>query len=118
MQVRIRSEHAVGALKGRFQCLKGLRARIHSEHTLLLAIEMVRSCLIVHNLILEVEQIPDDILEWEWGLNGLDEDAEGMGEPVDGFEWNGGAIGDFEPGTPQEKRARIQAVLLQELYAM
>jgi len=117
-RVRIRSEHAVGALKGRFQCLKGLCVRINSENNLLLALEMVRSCLIVHNLILEVEQIPDDIVEWEWGLNGLDEDAEGMAEPVDGFEWDGEVLGDFEPGTPREKRARIQAVLLRELYAM
>src|SRR5271170_6090816 len=27
-------------------------------------------------------------------------------QPVDGFEWNGEVFGDFEPGTPREKRAR------------
>ena len=60
-QVWICSEHAVGALKGRFQSLKGLHTQINSEQGL--AIETVRSCLIVHNLILEVEQVPDDIVE-------------------------------------------------------
>jgi hypothetical protein len=87
-------------------------------HSLLLAVETVCSCLIVHNLILEVEQVPDDIVEWEWSLNGLDEYAEGVGEPVDGFEWDSEVFRDFEPGTPQEKRAHIQAVLFQELYAI
>ncbi|KIJ31769.1 hypothetical protein M422DRAFT_70812 [Sphaerobolus stellatus SS14] len=56
VQVRIRSEHAMGLLKGRFQSLKGLRQQIKDERDHRLAIEWIRTCLIIHTLIHDVEE--------------------------------------------------------------
>jgi len=101
-KIRIRSEHLVGLLKGRFQCLKGLRQAITSIRSQLLAIEMVRTCLILHNLILDVEHAPDDIGEWEWVIDGLvEEDVTGDLEV-----WEAPHAGDGDP--VESKRERIR----------
>ncbi|KAF7322259.1 DDE Tnp4 domain-containing protein [Mycena chlorophos] len=55
IQVRIRSEHAVGFLKGRFQSLRGLRQQIKNEHDHRRAIEWIRACVIIHTLVHEIE---------------------------------------------------------------
>ena len=46
--VRIRSEHAIGYLKGRFQSLKGLRVKIQDETTHRIATYWVVACIILH----------------------------------------------------------------------
>jgi hypothetical protein len=99
-------------LKGRFQCLKGLRTTIRSPEDQALAIEMVRICLVLHNLILEVEHAPDDIGEWEWVIEGLDDDMEGLADDFGGDDdaYDGVAIDG------SSKRAQVHAVLLQQLY--
>ena len=71
IQVRIRSEHANGYLKGRFQALKGLRQRIDSATDYQRAISTVQCMLIIHCLALEVEQLLDDGDIWEWAMDGL-----------------------------------------------
>lgn len=54
-QVRIRSEHAIGLLKGRFQALRQLRIQITASKHHKWAIMFVRCCLILHNLIIRLE---------------------------------------------------------------
>jgi len=54
-QVRIRSEHAIGLLKGRFRALRELRIPITSPRHHKWAIVFVRCCIILHNLILRLE---------------------------------------------------------------
>ncbi|KAL1671212.1 hypothetical protein EV122DRAFT_226954, partial [Schizophyllum commune] len=76
-QVRIRSEHAVGYLKGRFPSLKGLRQQIKDETDHLRALEWIRTCLILHTLIQDYEQ---DSVDEEWQeeciVDGLSTDSD------------------------------------------
>jgi hypothetical protein len=54
--VRIRSEHAIGFLKGRFQSLKGLRISIKDQKTHQFATYWVAACVGVHSFAMECEQ--------------------------------------------------------------
>ncbi|KZT32104.1 hypothetical protein SISSUDRAFT_994391 [Sistotremastrum suecicum HHB10207 ss-3] len=68
--IRIRSEHCMGALKGRFQSLRGLRVHINRKRDHVYACNWIRMCIILHNLIIDnegeewaqwyIEQIPRD----------------------------------------------------------
>lgn len=83
----------MGLLKGRFGCLRGLRQQISNKRRHELALVWIRCCLILHNLILRIEngaEDPDVVaellqegLEHERGLqrNGED-DEEGYAEPA------------------------------------
>jgi hypothetical protein len=62
--VRIKSEHAVGYLKGRFQSLKGLRQQIKDETDHLRAIELIRTCIVIHTLVHDIEHREEDS-DWE-----------------------------------------------------
>jgi hypothetical protein len=53
--VRIRSEHAIGYLKGRFQSLKSLRVNIKDEASHKMATYWVAACVAVHNFALACE---------------------------------------------------------------
>jgi hypothetical protein len=53
--VRIRSEHAIGYLKGRFQSLKNLRVRIVDKKSHQYATYWIAACIAVHNFALESE---------------------------------------------------------------
>ncbi|KAJ8581511.1 hypothetical protein M405DRAFT_715108, partial [Rhizopogon salebrosus TDB-379] len=55
-KVRVRSEHAFGSLKGRFQSLRELRVQIQSEKDLKFANSWTRCCLILHNMIIDIEE--------------------------------------------------------------
>lgn len=52
----MRSEHFFGSLKGRFQSLQELRFQIQGQKELDFANMWVRCCLILHNLIVEIEE--------------------------------------------------------------
>jgi len=53
--LRVRSEHCMGALKGRFQCLRGLRVHIDSNKDHYKACQWISVAIIIHNLIIDVE---------------------------------------------------------------
>lgn len=53
--IRVRSEHCMGALKGRFQCLRGLRVNIFNNYDHKQACRWVTISIILHNLIIDVE---------------------------------------------------------------
>ncbi len=53
--IRVRSEHCMGALKGRFQCLRGLRVNINSPDDHIRACRWITISIILHNLIIDVE---------------------------------------------------------------
>ena len=53
--LRVRSEHCMGALKGRFQCLRGLRVSIDSKQDHHDACRWITIAIILHNLIIDVE---------------------------------------------------------------
>jgi hypothetical protein len=56
-QIRVRCEHCMGALKGRWQCLRGLRLSINSQHEHVAACRWITICIILHNLCIDVEGI-------------------------------------------------------------
>ena len=80
-EIRIRSEHAIGLLKGRFQALRELRAQISSTKSHKRAIIFIRSCIILHNLILRLEGGTFDAGFREWlvssGTQNLQDMADG-----------------------------------------
>lgn len=53
--IRVCLEHCMGALKGRWQCLRGLRVEINSDEDHIKACQWVTICIILHNLIIDVE---------------------------------------------------------------
>lgn len=63
--LRVRSEHCMGALKGRFQCLRGLRVNINSPQDHIQAGRWMTVCVILHNLVIDVEG--DATHEWGGG---------------------------------------------------
>jgi hypothetical protein len=54
-RLRVRSEHCMGALKGRFQCLRGLRVNILSNADHVAACRWITIAIIIHNLVIDVE---------------------------------------------------------------
>lgn len=55
-RVRIRSEHGIGFLKGRFQSLKGIRVNINSRKRHRYACAWVVACIAIHSFALRDEQ--------------------------------------------------------------
>lgn len=54
--VRIRSEHAIGYLKGRFHSLKNLRIKIKDKTTHILATYWIAACIGVHAFAMRCEE--------------------------------------------------------------
>jgi hypothetical protein len=59
-RVRVRSEHAVGYLKGRFGSLRGLRQQILNERAHHLALAWVKTCMVLHMLCWKIETQLDE----------------------------------------------------------
>jgi hypothetical protein len=77
--IRIRSEHAIGFLKGRFQSLKKLRLTIKNEASHKFATYWILSCIALHSFAMKSE-------EGERGETGSDSDpfiAEGLEDDDD-----------------------------------
>lgn len=55
-RVRIRSEHCVGFLKGRWSSLRGLRIAINSEQHLQFASLWVTTCILLHTFAMHFEE--------------------------------------------------------------
>jgi hypothetical protein len=58
--VRVKSEHAVGYLKGRFCSLQGLRQQIDDSRDHERALVWVKCCIIIHTLISIIEEGNED----------------------------------------------------------
>ena len=61
-QVRISSEHCIGMLKGRFQCMKSCNLRLKkSKKEVQELIDLIGSCITMHNLLIKYDEddIPD-----------------------------------------------------------
>jgi hypothetical protein len=76
--LRIRSEHCMGALKGRFQCLRGLRVNINSPDDHVAAMQWITCAIILHNLIIDVEGEVSGM--YFQPLHGHAEEEDDMGE--------------------------------------
>jgi hypothetical protein len=58
--LRVQSEHCMGALKGRFKCLWGLHVQINSKRQHVSGCQWITVSIILHNVVIKVE---DD----KWG---------------------------------------------------
>nr|GAT50916.1 predicted protein [Mycena chlorophos] len=103
--VRIRSEHAVGFIKG-FQSLRGLRQQIKNRRDHLRALEWIRTCIIIHTLVQDIERGDADA-DWEAEMiqEVLEEDSDS--EDVDGIGHQSSAR--ETPG--QKKRRKLKQAL-------
>ena len=115
-RLRVRSEHCMGALKGRFQCLRGLRVKINSYKDHREAMRWILVAIILHNLIIDIEGSDGTNREWEdgdtRGNNGRGDDEATENEDEDG---NGNGKGnDDSPAV--KKRNRLIAELLWAKY--
>lgn len=105
LQVRIRSEHAVGYLKGRFQSLKGLRQQIINTRAHERALVWVRTCLTLHNMVHSIESgLPHDTV---WDEELIAEGLQGEGAEIEqGGQLPPAPLGRESQG--QRKRRYIQ----------
>jgi len=101
--VRVKSDHCIGMLKGRFPSLRGLQVQLLSNHDHMQVNLWVRACAVLHNLLLE------DYYDPNWtDVNDLTEE-----EPYQAT----GNIG-APPSTPneeafaKEKRQKIKEMVL------
>ena len=82
--LRVRSEHCMGALKGRFQCLCGLRVNTHSKQDHHAACRWITITIILHNLIIDIEGSKSAAhFGWEHGHTEEDEDSGIQDIPMD-----------------------------------
>ena len=54
-QSRVRIEHAIGILKGRFASLREMRSQIRNRHEMKAAIKWIISCVVLHNLLADLK---------------------------------------------------------------
>jgi hypothetical protein len=119
--VRIRSEHAIGYLKGRFQSLKGLRIRIKDRKTHKFATYWVAACVGIHNFALAHEaeeraaggevsddEVVDPLDFIGQGLSSDSSDVEGRASRSQG----NGAISSARLRRAREKREQLKRRLL------
>ncbi|KAF7310164.1 DDE Tnp4 domain-containing protein [Mycena indigotica] len=72
--LRVRSEHCMGAIKGRWQCLKGLRTSIAKKRHHVEACRWVTIAIILHNIVVELEGIGESDTFINQGLEEHDGD--------------------------------------------
>jgi hypothetical protein len=67
-QVRIASEHCIGILKGRFQCLKRNNIKLkNGRKEVKEVVDLIGACMVIHNLLINYEE--DELpKEWYWEL--------------------------------------------------
>ncbi|KDN42009.1 hypothetical protein RSAG8_07054, partial [Rhizoctonia solani AG-8 WAC10335] len=98
-RLRIRSEHCNGAIKARWQSLKGLRIAINCKRDHLRAMEWISACFVLHNITVEVE-----------GSNWVDYYAQGEMQRVECGVIETENIGSEESGTGGLRQSQLQVV--------
>jgi hypothetical protein len=78
-RLRVRSEHCMGALKGRWQCLRGLRVSINSKKEHVEACRWVTIAIILHNIVVQVEG--EEFGAHFAAAHGAAEEGEDRGDP-------------------------------------
>lgn len=107
LRVRIRSEHAIGYLKGRFQSLKELQVRINNRKNMRFASFWIQVCIFLHAFVIDHEleinqKWFNDGVTWEQEQQqrerNLDDEQRDIGE--------GESIRQRDVSLSQRKRAR------------
>ena len=101
--LRVRSEHCMGALKGRFQALQGLRVRIKSNEDHKKALQWITVAIILHNMIIDIEGYKSGAIFAPYHTGAEErENRDGQDAPPEGAEEEVG----------EHKRKRLIAELL------
>ena len=102
----------MGALKGRFQCLRGLRVKINNHEDHCQALRWISVVIILHNLIIDINGTEGIHRAWEDG----DTTGDG-GRGDDGPTGDEDEDGDEDEGNPAViKRNQLIAELLWAKY--
>lgn len=99
-RLRVRSEHCIGELKGRFQCLRGLRVSINSYEDHIGALNWITVAIILHNLMIDVKA----------RLAGVSAAQEVV------VEEDGPQVREYDKDSGEEKRKYLVAELLHARY--
>lgn len=103
-KVRVRSEHAVGYIKGRFGSLRGLRVRIKDSDSHIQALSWIKTCIVLHTLIFWIEKGREDWAEQdEFILEGHDNEDED-----DGYEQGPIRVQSRPSGISFQEAAQVQ----------
>ena len=62
-QSRVRIEHAIGILKGRFASLREMRTQIRNRKEMKVAIKWIISCVVLHNLLADLKDQWNELYE-------------------------------------------------------
>jgi hypothetical protein len=82
--LRVRSEHCMGALKGRFQSLRGLHININSKSDHHFACRWITAAIILHNLVIDVEGV--ESVQYFANLHTALQEVDDSGQPLPGQE--------------------------------
>lgn len=98
----VRSEHCIGVLKGRFQCLRGLRVSIRTKEDHIAACQWMTVAMILHNLVIEFKGVEHSLPHLDRHML-ADEVADGGQEAA-----YGGEIGNDD----EARRCQLVAELM------
>ena len=118
-KVRVRSEHAVGYLKGRFASLRQLRIRILDAESHIAALSWIKACIIIHTMIFWIEKDSEDLIQQEAYIReGHDEDEYEEGPiRVQSYASNR-TLSEVLADSPQvRRRNELKTALLHTLHA-
>ena len=73
-KVRVKSEHCIGILKGRFPFLKGIRMLLGNKLHMNKIIKYVQGCVVIHNYLVS-EPVDSDWLLHEEGIDDLEPES-------------------------------------------
>ena len=101
----------MGALKGRFQCLRGLRVKINNHEDHCAAMQWITVVIILHNLIIDIKGSEGIRTEWEDGNAG-----EGDGQGNERVHDNDDSEDEDEDDPAVRKRNQLIAELIWAKY--
>lgn len=102
-KLRIRSEHAIGFLKGRFHSLKNLRVNIHDKDSHILATYWIAACIGLHSFAMQCEEKEREL--------GSDDTASEDPFVAEGLSFSSSDT-DVDLAQPQPLRARARTARL------
>jgi hypothetical protein len=113
-QVRVKSEHAMGYIKGRFSSLRGLRQQIGDVIDHKRALAWVKTCIIIHTLISFVEEGDEDN---EFMEELVREGRDAPDDVIVGHADTGRDQSDSQrEAQGQRKRTELKTMLFESLY--
>jgi len=108
--VHVKSEHAMGYIKGRFCSLRGLRQQIDNALDHERAVAWIKACIVIHTLIFLIEHGEEDP---QFVLELIQEGGVDLQQPAEGEDELAAEVARETQG--QRKRERLKADLFEYL---